>query len=216
EPRPVRIVGVAGDIRGLISSPEPPPLVIRPLSQNPVSNLTYLYRTGQSIDQVQPAVEQAVWTQISRDSPVYSFRDMGQLMRDIEWQPRFMVQLLSVFAVLALVMAAAGLYGVLAYTVAERRREIGLRMAVGADRWQIVRRIHGDASRLGAVGLGIGLAASFAAGLGLEKVLTGISAFDPATYASVLLVLTAVISAASWLPAWRASRVDPVEALRSE
>ncbi|MEM1176959.1 MAG: ABC transporter permease [Acidobacteriota bacterium] len=215
-PKPVRIVGVAGDLRGLITSPEPPAILYRPLAQHPVPNLTYLFRTRSTIEQLKPAVEATVWSQLTRDAPVYSFRDVGQLMRDIEWQPRFMVQLLSVFATLALVMAAAGLYGVLAYTVAERRREIGLRMAVGANRRQIVRRIQGDAARLGAVGLGLGLAASFAAGLGFEQILLGVAAFDAATYGGVLLVLTSVIGVASWLPAWRASQVDPVEALRTD
>lgn len=214
-----RVIGLAADLRGLADNPLPPPILYRPLSQRPISNLTFYVRRADR-DEKQllatvPAIEDAVWS-LTRDAPVYGISTMEQMVRDLEWQPRFVVQLLTGFALLALILASTGIYAVLAYTVSERTREIGIRVAVGAGRRDILRMVGRDALVLAALGVGSGILGALAASRVLESLLVGVSARDPATYALLAAILTAVALVASYLPALRATRVDPVDALRSE
>ncbi len=215
----VRLVGVAGDLRGLADNPQPPSILFRPMSQRPTSNMS-LYVRRASADEQQllamvPEIEDAVWS-MTRDAPVYSFSTMAQMIRDVEWQPRFLVQLLSGFALLALILAATGVYSVLAYAISERRREIGIRVAVGAARGDILQMVGREALVLSAVGVGLGILGALAASRGLESQLLGVTARDPWTYAVLAFGLTGVAMLASFLPALRATRVDPVIALRSD
>lgn len=214
-PQGVEIVGVAGDLRGLANTPEAPPILFRPLAQRPVPIMTFLVRATGDPQALIPPIEGAIWA-ISRDVPVYGFTVVEQLVHDLEWQPRFVMQLLTGFAFLALLLAASGIYAVLSCAVTERTREIGVRVAVGARSGDILRLVEGDVLRLAALGVGLGLAAS----LGLSKLLAsqllGVTATDPLTYVLIagLLLTTAVVASA--VPALRAIRVDPVIALRGE
>ena len=209
----VRVVGMVGDLRGLAVNPVPGPILYLPLSQRPASNVTTYLRTGGGLESLLPSIEDSVWS-VSRDAPVYSFTTMDQMVRDLEWQPRFMVQLLSVFAVLALVLASTGIYSVLAYAVNERTREFGIRLAIGAQRSDIVSMVRREAVRLSVVGIGLGLVGAVFAGKGLESLLLGVSAWDPWTFATVTLLLFGIGRLAGFIPARRATRVDPVVALR--
>ena len=124
--------------------------------------------------------------------------------------------LLALFAGTALVLATIGIYGVMSYTVTQRRREIGIRVAVGASVRQILSLVLGESLKLAALGVGIGVAAALAVGRLGRSLLFGVSENDPLTIAAVALLLVAVSLVASLLPAWRATRVDPMEALRDD
>ena len=153
---------------------------------------------------------------LDADVPMFQVRTMDQIAADAVAQPRLYLALLAVFAVTAVLLAALGLYGVLAQAVGQRTREIGIRMAVGAERGQVVRLVMSQGGRLALLGIAIGLAAALLASRALAGLLFGISALDPPTYAAVGLALLAIALFASWLPARRAARVDPVRALRAD
>ncbi len=214
-----QVIGLAGDLRGQADNPLPPPILYRPVSQRPSLAITFYARRA-DVDEEQllamiPQVEDAVWS-LTSEAPVYAISTMAQMVRDLEWQPRFVVQLLTGFALLALILASTGIYAVLAYAVSERTREIGIRVAVGAGRRDILGMIGRDALKLAALGVGLGVAGALVASRVLESQLVGVTARDPATYVLLAAVLTGVALLASYLPALRATRVDPVVALRSE
>jgi putative ABC transport system permease protein len=141
---------------------------------------------------------------------------MGQVVAGAVAQPRFNMILLSSFGVLALVLAVVGLYGVMSYLVAQRTREIGVRMALGARPGDVLKLIVGHGLALAAAGVAVGLAAAFAATRVMSSLLFGVSATDPLTFIVTALLLTGVALAASFIPARRAMRVDPMIALRYE
>ncbi len=143
-------------------------------------------------------------------------KSMDQLIGESLWQRRLWGVLFTAFAGLALALAAVGLYGLLSYSVAQRQREIGIRMALGSPASGVTRLVVGQGMRLALAGLAVGLAAALAASRLLGSLLHGIGSTDPATLAGVGVVLTAVAFTASWLPARRAARVDPLEALRRD
>ncbi|MDA8016254.1 MAG: ABC transporter permease [Thermoanaerobaculia bacterium] len=213
----VRIVGISADLRGLAQAPEPPPVVYRPMSQAPVSPASLFVRRepGADIQGTFDAVERVMWG-FSSEIPVYSQSTLRQIVRDIEWQPRFLSQLLSSFATLALLLTAAGIYAVISFSVAERTREIGVRVALGADRNRIMTWIVGRAGRLTVLGIALGFALSAVASRLLATQLQGVSPFDPWTYAVLSVGMAFVSLAAAWIPAHRALKVDPASALRSE
>lgn len=214
--RSVRIVGLAGDIRGQVESPDPPAIVFVPLSQDPTPNVSYFVRGRWS----EPAellrrIEEAVWS-YRPDVPVYSFLTLPDLVRDLEWRPRFMGQLMGGFALLALVLAAAGLFAVLSESVLERRTEIGIRMALGADRRRVLVTFQSEAIRLAALGSSIGLLAALGLGHVLASELHGVRPWDPAILGGTVgvLLVTAVLAAGA--PSWRAARLDPSRMLRRD
>ncbi len=211
-----RIVGLVGDLRGLIQAPEPPPILFVSFAQAPTATMSYFLRSSAPLETIAAASQQAIWSNISRDVPVYGEAALSQVVRDIEWQPRFVMQLLTVFALFALALAAIGLYAVLAYAVADRRREIGIRVAVGAQRGQILRLVLSTSARLTALGVLFGLAGALLLGRVLASQLYGVAPSDPLTLLLVPAVVAVVSLTASLLPALAATRLDPVEVLRSE
>ena len=152
---------------------------------------------------------------LSTDVPVRFTTLQAELAQTVA-APRFRTLLLGAFAGLAVLLAMAGVYGVMAYVVGQRTGEIGLRVALGASAAQVMRMVLGQGLKLAAIGIAIGLAASAAASTMLTKLLFGVKPTDPATYAGVALLLGAVAAAACYLPARRATRVDPLTALRQE
>ena len=130
--------------------------------------------------------------------------------------PRFTSVLLSIFATLALTLSAIGIYGVLSYVVSRRTREIGIRVAIGAGRWQVLRMVLGGGVSLALAGIGAGLVLALWVTRLMQGLLHGVTPLDPATFASVAIRLATIAALASLVPAWRASRVNPVVALRSD
>jgi ABC-type antimicrobial peptide transport system permease subunit len=143
-------------------------------------------------------------------------RVMSEYVTEAVASTRFTLTLISVFAGMALVLASIGLYGVISYSVRQRTREIGVRMAFGADEQNIVRLVVGRGIKLGLAGVAAGILAAFAATRTVSSLLYGVSAIDPVTFLGIPFVLVAVTIIASYVPARRAMRVDPVEALRDE
>ncbi len=159
---------------------------------------------------------ESVMRETDRAVPVVRLRDMNEVFADAIRRPRLLAQLLGAFAVLALLLAAIGTYGVLSYMVTERRREIGIRMALGAERGSVI----GEVLKQGLVLAGIGVVAGLAGAFGLTRLVTsllfGVQPTDPLTMGAVVATIAVVAAVASMLPAWRASRVDPIVVLRDE
>ena len=152
---------------------------------------------------------------MNRDIPV-TFRTLEDELRALTLQPRFNAVLLGIFSGIALLLATVGIYGVLSYSVTQRTREIGIRMALGAARRDVVRMVAGHALRLAAAGMVIGLALALALTRYLGSLLFEMQPADPLTFAGVCVLLTAIVLVASWIPARRAAQVDPVRALRCD
>jgi ABC-type antimicrobial peptide transport system permease subunit len=148
--------------------------------------------------------------------PIIRLRDMEDVFRDSVRRPRMLMQLLTGFAGLALLLAAIGTYGVLSYMVTQHRREIGIRMALGADRGLVLLTVVGHGLKLIAVGLIAGIAAALVLTRLMETLLFDVRSNDPATLAGVAALIAAVAGAASLIPAFRATRVDPIVALKDE
>jgi putative ABC transport system permease protein len=153
---------------------------------------------------------------LNKDQAVFNVRTMEQIVAQSVARRRFSMLLLTVFACAALALASLGIYGLMSYTVAQRTREIGLRMALGAPRGNVLRLAIGQGMKLALAGVAIGLGASLALTRMIKNLLFGVSATDPATFAAIALLLTAVALLACFIPARRATKVDPVIALRSE
>jgi len=159
------------------------------------------------------AVRNAVWS-IDKDQPVSNIRSMEEIVSRAVARQRFSTMLLGIFAVLALVLAAVGIYGVMSYSVAQRTREIGIRMALGARRMDVLKLAMGQGLRLVVIGVVIGLVASLVLTRVMASLLFGVSATDPLTFVTISLVLLGVAMLASYIPSARATKVDPMVALR--
>ena len=153
---------------------------------------------------------------LTPDQPVGDVKSMRQVVADNVSQPRFYTLLLSVYAGLALILGATGLYGVLAYAVSQRRREIGIRMALGASEASVFRLVLVQALRLIGAGVALGLAGAWSLTRLIAAELYQTPAVDPVTFGAAAAVMVAVAAAATWLPARRAVQVDPAIALRSD
>jgi ABC-type antimicrobial peptide transport system permease subunit len=148
--------------------------------------------------------------------PTGEFRELEGLVDNAVAPRRLITRMLGIFSALALALAAIGLYGVIAYSVTQRTQEIGIRLAIGAQRRDVLKLILQDGLRLAAVGLGLGLAGSLALTQLLRSLLYGVSARDPLVFGGDAALLLGIALAACLLPAWRATRIEPVRALRSE
>ncbi|HEV2764952.1 MAG TPA: FtsX-like permease family protein, partial [Pyrinomonadaceae bacterium] len=162
-----------------------------------------------------PAVKREVWS-VNRGLPFYSVATMEQLVSDTLRERRFGVALLGTFALLALLLAAVGLYGLISFSTSRRAHEIGVRMALGAQAGDILKMIVGEGLLLAAAGVALGAAGAFALTRFMAGMLFGVTATDPPTYVAISALLVLIALLASYLPARRATRVDPMSALRYE
>lgn len=181
----------------------------------PFTAMTLVVRTSVSPESLGNIIQQSVWS-LDRNLPVSNIVSMEHIVADMLWQPRFNLQLIGLFAALALVLAAVGLYGVMSYSVAQRTHEVGLRMALGAGKAEVIKLMVGQGMKLALAGVGLGLLAAFGLTRLMTTLLFGVSATDPLTYAGIALALTLVALLACWIPARRAAKVDPMIALRCE
>lgn len=209
------IVGVVEDVRETSVTAEPAPALHRAFSQMPDGTLHVMVRsTGDPMALAGPAREAV--RRLDPNLPVASVRSMESVVAEATARPRMSSYLLAGFAAVALLLAAVGLYGVISYGVAQRRGEIGVRVALGADRGSILGLIVRQGMVLTAIGLAVGLAGALALTRLLRSLLYGVSAADPVTFLAVPLVLAAAALLASYLPANRAARTDPATALRAQ
>jgi len=211
----VEIVGVVEDMRYVGLRDNPQPSLYFPVRQAPFRRMTVLLRTDRDPASVAGSVRAAV-AELDPGLPVTRVATMEQVMERALAQDRFSMLLLVLFGAAALALAAVGIYGVLSYSVEQRTRELGIRMALGAAGAEVRGLVLRQASVMIALGIAAGLAAALALSRVLESQLFGVSAHDPLTYAGVAALLTAIAFAASYLPARRATTVDPIEALRNE
>ena len=209
------IVGVARTAKYRNLREEPLPFIYVPLGQEYQPGMTLMVRT-QSDPEVLLGTLQNEMRALNKDVPLSSVQTMSDRIGAQLAGDRMIAVLLSVFGAGALLLAAIGIYGVMGYAVAQRTREIGVRIALGADQRDILKLIVGQGLVLILIGTGIGLALALAATQVLKSVLFGISATDPLTFVSVVLVLVGVALLACYLPARRATKVDPLVALRYE
>ncbi|MCI0689816.1 MAG: FtsX-like permease family protein, partial [Sporichthyaceae bacterium] len=211
------IVGVVNNerIHGLVAAV--PPAAYMPMAQGPSANGSYslLIRAAGDPAALGPAVRRAVREQ-DPGLAVFGVEPLVETLSQTLGQRRFTMLVLGAFAGVALLLAVIGVHGVLSYAVTQRTREIGVRMALGADTGRVRRLIVGQGAWLAAGGLAIGVAGALAVTDVLGNLLYGVGATDPATFAAVAVVLGAVAILASYLPARRATKVDPMVALRSE
>jgi putative ABC transport system permease protein len=209
------IVGVVSDIKSLHPHPEVVPEVYQPYWQWPMQNPTLLVRTTGDPGALAEAIRREVKATIP-NLPLPLLHTMDELVANTRAQPRLQTGLLSIFAALALGLSAVGLYGVLGYNVTQRRREIGVRMALGAQPGDVLRQVLGRGMRLALIGIGAGLLGALALTRVLQGMLFEVQPHDPLTFAAVPLLLIAVTALACWFPARRAAKLHPMEALRHE
>jgi putative ABC transport system permease protein len=177
--------------------------------------LNVVLRTSLSAGALRTAIESAV-READASVPIARLQDMNGVFDEAIRRPRLLAHLLGGFAGIALLLAAIGTYGVLSYMVAQRRREIGVRMALGADRGRVLTHVLRQGLVLTTIGIGAGLAGAFALNQVIASLLFGVRPTDPTTLALVVTTIVAVAAVACWLPAWRASRLDPNVVLRSD
>jgi len=215
----VTVVGVVGDVKEMGLEAPAKAEMFFPYQQLPrmLWNMPrdLAVRTTGDPMSVAAAARQAVWS-VDRNQPVSNVRTMNEILAEEVAQRRIGMTLLAAFAALALALASLGIYGVLSYSVAQRRQEIGVRMALGAGRKDVMRMVLADGMRLAAAGVAVGLGVSFALTRLMAGLLFGVSASDLRTLAGVTLLLTLVALVACYIPARRATKVDPMIALRYE
>jgi len=153
---------------------------------------------------------------LNKDQPVFNVRSMEQILAQSLAPRRFSMVLLTVFAVAALALASLGIYGLVSYAVAQRTREIGVRMALGARSGDVLRLVMGQGMKLALAGVALGLVASVALTRTIQSLLFGVSTIDPVTFAALPLLVMLIGMLACWIPARRATRVDPLIALKYE
>jgi predicted permease len=216
----IRIVGIVGDVRSMGPTTPPPPAVYVPYAQAPREayegrTMTFVVR-ARGNPSVLAAPARAAVASVDPSLPLANPRPMSEVVSIAMGQPRFTTVVMTFFAGVAFFLAGLGLYGILAFRVEQRVREIGVRMALGADRREIFRLIIGGGLELAALGIFIGVPAAIALTRLLGGLLSGVATTDPLTYGAVIALLTLSALLASYLPARRATRVDPIAALRGE
>ncbi len=215
-PQPWRtIVGVVKDVSQYALDKKPPMQIYLPLEQSPTSFNTIVVRTATEPMVMINAVRREILA-VDRDQAVFNVTTLAQLMGESILVRRFLMLLLLVFAVLALILAAVGIYGVMSYVASQRTHEIGIRMALGAQTSDVLKLIIGNGMTLALIGVSVGLAGAFALTRLMAALLFGVSATDAVTFVMVSAGLIAVALVACFIPARRATKVDPLVALRYE
>ena len=212
---PYQIVGVVGDVRQIGLDREPAPNVYFPDAQEPNGGGTLVIRTPADPMKLAPAIEQVIHA-YDRDQAIADIQPLEAYLASSVARPRFQSVLIASFAGLALLLAAIGIFGVMSYSVAQRAHEIGIRVALGARSGQVLRLVVGQGLALALTGTAAGLAGAFALTRYLKSLLFEVSPTDPMTFIAVPLLLCAVALAASYIPARRATRLDPMVTLRFE
>jgi putative ABC transport system permease protein len=210
------IVGIAGNVKHRSLKNDDTPEMYLPQTQIPFNIMTLVVRTSVSNPANLTSAIRSELAALDRNIPLTSVRLFDDYISRSLARPRFNALLLSIFAGTALLLTAIGIYGVMAYSVAQRTNEIGIRIALGAGKSSIFRLVVGQAMAIVAISLGVGLVGAFAATRLLNSLLFGVGAFDPITFISIVVLVSLVAFLAAWLPARRATRVDPIIALRAE
>jgi len=212
------VVGVVGSVRQAGLNSDPFPEFYTPFTQagqfRARPRVLLIRATGDPLDLV-AAVKDQIWA-VDKDQTIWAMLTMEEIVARSLAPRRFNLLLLGVFAALALVLASVGIYGVISYAVSQRTREIGVRMALGAQASDVQKLVIGQGMKLALAGVAIGLTASVALTRTMKNLLFGVSATDPATFVATALLLALVALAACWIPARRATKVDPMIALRGE
>jgi predicted permease len=216
EPGPwMTIVGVVGDTRQRSLLSDPPPMVYRPMLQAPSADFTFLIRGPAPAAELASRIDDEVRA-VDPELPIYAVRSLESSIAASVAERRFVMRLLGLFALAALLLAAIGVYGVIAYSVVQRTREIGIRMALGARPGDVQRMLLVEGGRLAALGVAVGVAGALLLTGAMSALLYGVGPRDLLTFAAVPALLASVALAACFFPALRASRLDPTTALRSE
>ena len=216
KPKMREIVGVVGNVKHRSLRNEDTPEMYLPQSQIPFDRMTLVVRTAVANPASLTGAIRAQLAAVDPNIPLTNVRVFEEYISRSLARPRFNALLLSIFAGTALLLTAIGIYGVMAYSVAQRTNEIGIRIALGAAQSSIFRLIVGQAMVLVAVSVGIGLVGAVATTRLLNTLLFGVGAWDPLTFGAIVLLMAVVAFLAAWLPARRAARVDPIIALRTE
>jgi putative ABC transport system permease protein len=212
----LQVIGVVADERQESLHTDPHPGMYLPYAQAPTSlPLVLLFRSASDTATVATSVRQQVST-LDAQLPVYDVKTMDQVLHTAVARPRFVTSLLAIFAGVAVLLATVGIYGVMSYTVAQNTREIGIRLALGAQQRDVLKLVVGQGLVLTMLGVMIGLAAAIVLTRLMSNLLYGVTATDPLTFVAVPALLVAVSLLASYLPALRATKVDPMVALRHE
>jgi len=209
------IVGIVGDVRDAALSRKPGPMMYVPFAQAPLYGAEVVVRSSLGASSVATGIREAVRS-IDKNLPVTDIEPLNDALGKSISQERFRTFLLGSFSAIALVLAAVGIFGVMSYSASQRTREIGIRMALGAGRGEVLRLILGQGMKLALFGLGIGVVAALLLTRLMSSLLYSVSATDPVTIASVTIILLSVALTACYIPARRAMRVDPMVALRHE
>ena len=209
------IVGVTANVRSIELREEAPPELYFSAKQIPFQNMSIVVRSTVEPESVAPALRQAV-VEVDRTVPVAQVQTMEHIVSESVTQPRFNLFLVGLFGGIALLLSAAGIYGVTSYTVTQRTHELGIRLALGAQVGDVLRLVLGQGMAVIGIGLVLGLAASFALLRLMRSLLFGIGENDPLTFGAITLVLLVVALIACYVPARRATKVDPLIALRYE
>ena len=216
----MEIVGVVGDTKQAFEAATQPTMFVpyravaaRRILGGMYRNLSIVLKTSGNPPSLAASLRAAV-AEVDRDQPLVRVRTMEEAMSESVAQPRLRTTLLALFSAVALALSLIGVYGVMAYAVSERTHELGVRIALGASPGDIRSLVVGEGTRLAGIGIAIGIVGALAASRALGALLFGVSATDPATFALAAVVLAVAGVAAAYIPARRASRIDPVSLLR--
>ncbi|HEX8088402.1 MAG TPA: FtsX-like permease family protein, partial [Blastocatellia bacterium] len=209
------IVGVVGHVKRYGLDGKVKEQYYFPQTQRTQPSMALLVRSASDPSRLVPSIREAIHA-VDKDQPIYRVMSMEEMVSNSVAQKRFSMLLLAIFAGVALLLAAVGIYGVMSYSVTQRTQEIGIRMALGASRGDVLKMIVRQGMMLTLIGVGVGLGVAFLVARVMSSLLFGVGAHDPATFIAIPAILAAVALGACFIPARRATRVDPMVALRYE